>query len=56
MSRELQYLRREPWDLALLLWFPAATLALLLWMFSTGIPTGLPIAVVDEDHSAPRAS
>lgn len=50
VSREFRYLGRQPWDLALLLWFPAATLALLLWMFSTGVPTGLPIAVVDEDH------
>jgi len=52
LARELRYLGRQPWDLALLLWFPAASLALLLWMFSTGIPTGLPIAVVDEDHSS----
>jgi ABC-2 type transport system permease protein len=52
LARELRYLRGEPWDLSLLLWFPAASLALLLWMFSAGIPTGLPIAIVDEDHSA----
>jgi len=52
LARELQHLRREPWDLALLLWFPAASLLLLLWMFSNGIASGLPIAVVDEDHSA----
>jgi len=51
VSRELGYLGRQPWDLAMLLWFPAATLALLLWLFSNGAPTGLPIAVVDEDHS-----
>jgi len=52
VSRELRYLGRQPWDLALLLWFPAATLALMLWLFSAGIPTGLPIAVVDEDHGS----
>jgi ABC-2 type transport system permease protein len=52
VSRELRYLGRQPWDLALLLWFPAATLALLLWLFSNGVPTGLPIAVVDEDHGS----
>lgn len=52
MARELQYLFGQPWDFALVLWFPAASLALLLWMFSTGIPTQLPIAVVDEDHSS----
>ena len=50
--RELRYLGRQPWDAALLLWFPVASLALLLWMFSSGVPTGLPIAVVDQDHSS----
>lgn len=52
LERELQYLGGQPWDRALLLWFPVASLALLLWMFSSGIPTGLPIAVVDQDHSS----
>jgi ABC-2 type transport system permease protein len=52
LARELRHLRHEPWDLALLLWFPAASLLLLLWMFSSGIASALPIAVVDEDHSA----
>ena len=52
VSREFRYLGRQPWDLALLLWFPAATLALLLWLFSNSVPTGLPIAVVDEDHGS----
>jgi ABC-2 type transport system permease protein len=51
-ARELGHLRRQPWDLSLLLWFPAATLALMLWLFSAGVPTGLPVAVVDEDHSS----
>ena len=52
LAREIRYLRHEPWDLALLMWFPAASLLLLLWMFSNGIASGLPIAVVDEDHSS----
>ena len=52
IAREIRHLGRQPWDLALLAWFPAASLALLLWMFSTGVPTGLPIAVVDQDHSS----
>ena len=52
LARELRHFRQQPWDLALLVWFPAASLVLLLWMFSAGIPTGLPIAVVDEDHSS----
>jgi len=52
VARELQHLGGQPWDLALLAWFPMATLVLLLWMFSVGVPTGLPIAVVDQDHSS----
>ena len=52
LARELRYLGGQPWDLALLLWFPVASLVLLLWMFSSGIPTGLPIAIVDQDHSS----
>jgi len=52
IARELRYLGQQPWDLALLAWFPMATLVLLLWMFSAGVPTGLPIAVVDQDHSS----
>lgn len=38
--------------MALLAWFPAATMALILWLFSAGVPTGLPVAVVDQDHSS----
>ncbi len=52
VARELQHLGGQPWDLALMAWFPMATLVLLLWMFSVGVPTGLPIAVVDHDHSS----
>jgi ABC-2 type transport system permease protein len=52
VARELEHLGGQPWDLALLAWFPIATLVLLLWMFSVGVPTGLPIAVVDQDHSS----
>jgi ABC-2 type transport system permease protein len=50
--RELRQLAQQPWELALLLWLPVFSLGLILWMFSTGIPTGLPISVVDEDHSS----
>ena len=52
LVRELRALWQQPWDLALLLWSPAASMALLLWMFSAGVPTGLPMAAVDEDHSS----
>jgi len=52
LVREIRHLGGQPWDLALLLWIPVASLVLLLWMFSSGIPAGLPIAVVDQDHSS----
>src|SRR5258705_1954341 len=49
--RELRYLRAHPWDLALITWFPALVLAVTWAIFSPGVATQLPIAVVDEDHS-----
>src|SRR4051812_34008921 len=49
--RELRYLRRHPWDLALISWFPMVALTLAWAIFSPGVATRLPIAVVDEDHS-----
>jgi ABC-2 type transport system permease protein len=49
--RELRYLRCHPWDLALITWFPAVVLAVAWAIFSPGVATRLPIAVVDEDHS-----
>ncbi|MFN7573101.1 MAG: ABC transporter permease [Betaproteobacteria bacterium] len=52
VARELRHLGRAPWDQALLLWLPAATLLLLLWVFTAGVPVGLPVAVVDQDNSA----
>ena len=50
-ARELAYWRSHRWEPALAIAFPAVTLIVLLWLFSTGVPIGLPIAVVDEDHS-----
>src|SRR5258706_6455446 len=49
--RELRYLLGHPWDLALVTWFPALVLAVTWAIFSPGVATRLPIAVVDEDHS-----
>ncbi|MGX5652847.1 ABC transporter permease [Hydrogenophaga borbori] len=51
-SREWARLRASPWDLAMLSWVPLAGVALLWWLFSAGLPTQLPIGVVDQDHSA----
>lgn len=51
-ARELAYWRSHRWEPALAIAFPGVTLIVLLWLFSTGVPIDLPIAVVDEDHSA----
>ena len=32
-------------------WVPLLAVALLWWIFSAGVPHGLPIGVQDEDHS-----
>lgn len=50
--RELARLWQSPWDLAMVTWVPVLALALVWWMFSTGVPRQLPVAVLDNDHSA----
>ena len=50
-QREAGRLRRSPWDLAMITWVPLLAVALLWWIFSAGVPHGLPIGVQDEDHS-----
>jgi ABC-2 type transport system permease protein len=52
LRRELARLGRNPWELAMVSWVPALGAALLCWIFSAGLPTQLPIGVLDEDHSA----
>ena len=52
LDREWTHLRLAPWDLALVTWLPALACALVLWIFATGIPRHLPIALVDQDNSA----
>ncbi len=52
LQRELDFLRRNGWDLALLTWIPVLMLALVAWLFSAGVARDLPIAVVDADHGA----
>jgi ABC-2 type transport system permease protein len=51
LDREWTHLRLDHWDLALVTWLPALACALVLWIFSAGVPRHLPIAVVDQDHS-----
>jgi ABC-2 type transport system permease protein len=50
-AREIAYLRKHPWDLALISWFPALAMALAWAIFAQGVNVKLPLAVVDEDHS-----
>jgi ABC-2 type transport system permease protein len=50
--REAAWLRRSPWDLAMISWVPLLAAALIWWIFSNGLPNQLPIGVMDQDHSA----
>jgi len=50
--REFTLLRTRPWDLAMITWVPLLAAALMWWIFSAGLPTRLPIGVLDQDHSA----
>lgn len=52
-SREWARLRADPLDLAMLSWVPLLLGLLMLWTFSAGLATRLPIAVLDQDHSGP---
>ncbi|KGT48617.1 MULTISPECIES: ABC transporter permease [Acinetobacter] len=52
IQRELRYLFREKWDLALVLLAPACILILLGGMFAQGKPDHLPIAIIDQDQSS----
>lgn len=52
LRREAAWLRANPWDLAMISWVPLLAVALLWWTFSAGLPTRLPIGVMDQDHSA----
>ena len=51
-AREWNFLRGSRWDFALATWVPCTCLVILAWLFTSGVPRGVPIAVVDEDHSA----
>ena len=51
IRRELCYLLREKWDLALVVLAPACILILLGSMFAQGKPDHLAIAIIDQDRS-----
>ena len=50
--REWRYLKSHSWDLALITWVPVLVMTALWAIFSAGVNTKLPLALVDEDHSA----
>jgi ABC-2 type transport system permease protein len=50
--RELEFLSHSPWDFFATFGTPVILVVVLLAIFANGTPRGLPIAVVDEDHSA----
>ena len=52
LRREWVRLCQHPWELAMVSWVPALAAALLWWIFSAGLPTQLPIGVLDQDPSA----
>lgn len=52
LRREAQFLATHFWDLALVSWVPLALMALVAIQLSSGVMRGLPIVVVDQDHSA----
>ena len=52
LRREWVRLRASRWDMAMISWVPLLALALMCWIFSSGQPYRLPIAVWSEDHSA----
>lgn len=49
-SYERRFFAKNPWDLAMVLWIPLATILLVWWIFSQTQITDLPIGVIDEDH------
>ena len=51
-ARELRFLARNPWDLALLTWLPLVLCAIIAWQLSAGVIRDLPVALVDQERGA----
>lgn len=49
---EVAHLARSPWDLILLIVMPLALMAVIAAMLFQGVMRDVPVAVVDQDHSA----
>lgn len=50
--RECAHLARNRWDLAMVTLFPALAILIVAAMLIQGVPRALPVAIVDQDHSA----
>lgn len=51
-ERECRYLRRNPWDMALLTWLPLLLCGVIAWQLSSGVARDLPVLLIDQGHSA----
>ncbi|GLP96973.1 ABC transporter permease [Paraferrimonas sedimenticola] len=51
IRRELKAIGQDPWQLSLLSIIPMLSVGLIWWLFSAGVPSNLPVAVVDQDQS-----
>nr|WP_314232730.1 ABC transporter permease [uncultured Moraxella sp.] len=54
--REWDFLVQNRWDFSLMFWMPIVLIFLVWWIFSKGMAVGIPIAVIDNDHSAQSAT
>ena len=54
--REWDFLVQNRWDFSVMFWMPIVLMFLVWWIFSKGMAVGIPIAVIDNDHSAQSAT
>lgn len=47
---ERRFFAKNPWDLAMVLWIPLATILLVWWIFSQTQINDLPIGIIDHDN------
>ncbi|QSX33224.1 ABC transporter permease [Shewanella avicenniae] len=52
LRRELRLLKQDNWQLALISYIPLLGFLMLWWLFSSGLPRQLPVALVDQDNSS----
>ena len=54
--REWDFLVQNRWDFSVMFWMPIVLIFLVWWIFSKGMAVWIPIAVIDNDHSAQSAT